>query len=1022
MAWTKAQESAIYTRGTNIIVSAGAGSGKTAVLSERILDFCLKGNDIRYVLVLTFTNAAALEMKERIRKKLLENNLTEQAILIDSADITTFDAYSLGLVKKYFYLLGLDKDLSIIDKSLLEIHKSEILDEMFLELYNNKDERFFSLLRKYTTQKDDDLKEIIDNLSKKLELIVDEDFVNNYESNYYSNEFVDSLVSKFERIVLRKKNELFKEIEELSNLSALDPASVKIYDNAVEAINILKECNSYDELKCNIDRVILGRLTAKNEEYVKVQKHICDEILKDLKDNYLKKYLFLNDAKEEILLIKNDVLFLLELADNLNKKLLEYKYKIMCFDYVDIAKIAINLLKNNPEVKDEIKYKLKEILIDEYQDTSDIQDVFVSLIENNNCYMVGDIKQSIYRFRNANPTIFKNKYDKYSKGDNGVKIDLTHNFRSRKEVLNNINLIFNSLMTNEFGDADYVTEHQMNYGQVNYELLNQDYNFDMEILSYESVEDLKDVEYEAFIAGHKIKEIMSLNNQRLVGNKFVPVKYNDFAILIEKSKSFTTFKKVFEYLGIPLAIEGNLDLKDSIFLKLFSNILCLISNNLKRDYNKKYYHALASVARSFLFEYDDNTVFMLVKNGLKNELTDIIDELSIKSKSVNLVDLYFEIIDKFNIYEKLPLIGDVDNSHIVIEYIYNIFKSIESINMTIEEASVYLNKIFEQNIKLDYKSSEQSEDSVRIMTIHNSKGLEYPYCIFPMLDDNFNQADKKETSGFSRKFGVYIPYTDEAKSNTIIKTLVEEDINQADISEKIRLFYVALTRAREKMIIISNNKEYNQNKLKPESFTCFNHMIRSFDFLNEYMVDINEDDIKYTKDYMIKKQNIKLNDVTPIVYKNNSFISEELGKTRISKEMKELKDDSLNHIINLGNELHACLEAINFNDINVDELDVSNDKKDIIKELLKHDIFKNIGKAKTYHEHEFYYNEYHGIIDLLCVYDDHIDIIDYKLSDINKEEYVRQLSIYKEYVSSISSLPINCYLLSILRKEIKQVN
>ena len=1021
MAWTKAQESAIYTRGTNIIVSAGAGSGKTAVLSERILDYCLKGNDIRNVLVLTFTNAAALEMKERIRKKLIDNNLTEQAILIDSADITTFDAYSLGLVKKYFYLLDLDKDLSIIDKSLLEIHKSEILDEMFLDLYINKDERFFSLLRKYTTQKDDELKEIINNLSKKLELIVDDDFVNNYEDNYYSDNFINGIVSKYESIVLRKENDLFKEIEELSNLSALDPASVKIYDNAVEAIRILNECNSYDELKSNVDRISLGRLSAKNEEYVKNQKHICDEILKELKEKYLNKYLLLNDAKEEILTIKNDVLFLLELADNLNKKLLEYKYEIMCFDYVDIAKIAINLLRNNEEVRNEIKYKLKEILIDEYQDTSDIQDVFVSLIENNNCYMVGDIKQSIYRFRNANPTIFKNKYDKYSKGNNGVKIDLTHNFRSRKEVLNNINLIFNSLMTNEFGDADYIKEHQMNYGQINYDTLNQDYNFDMEILGYDSVEELKDVEYEAFIAGNKIKEIIDQNIKRLAGNKFVPVKYSDFAILIEKSKSFTTFKKVFEYLGIPLAIEGNLDLKDSIFLKLFSNILCLISNNLRKDYSKKYYHALASVARSFLFEYDDNTVFKLVKNGYKNELTEIIDELSFKSKSINLVDLYFEIIDKFNIYEKLPLIGDVENSHVVIEYIYNIFKSIESINMTIEEASIYLDKIFENNIKLDYKSSEQSDNSVKIMTIHNSKGLEYPYCIFPMLDDNFNQADKKETSGFSRKFGVYIPYSDESKSNTIIKTLVEQDINQADISEKIRLFYVALTRAREKMIIISNNKEYNQNKFKPEGFTCFNHMIRSFSFLNKYIIDIG-DSVYYTKDYMLKKKNTIISNPKQIVYKNTSLISEEVGKTRISKEMKELKDESLNYIIDLGNELHACLEAINFNDINVEELDISNHKKEIIKTLLKHDIFKNISKAKTYHEYEFYYNEYHGIIDLLCVYDDHIDIIDYKLSDINKEEYVRQLSIYKEYVASISNLPINCYLLSILRKEIKQVN
>ena len=188
------------------------------------------------------------------------------------------------------------------------------------------------------------------------------------------------------------------------------------------------------------------------------------------------------------------------------------------------------------------------------------------------------------------------------------------------------------------------------------------------------------------------------------------------------------------------------------------------------------------------------------------------------------------------------------------------------------------------------------------------------------------------------------------------------------------------------------------------------------------MVDVNSEDMNVTKDYMIKKQSKRLQNTEVITYDNNSYTSEEISKKRISKELKELKDDSLNHIINLGNELHACLEAINFNNINLDELDIDDSKKDIIKELLTHDIFKNIKKAKTYHEHEFYYNEYHGIIDLLCIYDDHIDIIDYKLSDIDKEEYIRQLNIYKEYVSSKSDLKINCYLLSILKKEIKEIN
>lgn len=1020
MAWTKQQELAIYERGQNIIVSAGAGSGKTAVLSERILDYCLKGNDIRDVLVLTFTNAAALEMKERIRKKLIENNLSEQAILIDSADITTFDAYSLGLVKKYFYLLGLDKNLGIIDKSLLEITKHDLLDELFLDLYNKQDEKFYSLLKKYTTQKDDNLKEIVLNISKRLELIVDEDFVKNYEEAYYSNSFINNLLKEFENDVILNKNELLNELHELANLSALDPASIKLYDNTMNVIDVLTNLNTYDELKSKIDTINLGRL-GKNEEYVKIQKHKCDEILKELKEKKLNKYLFLSDAENEILAIKDDVLFILELANKLNEKLLEYKYKIMSFDYIDIAKLAIKLLKDNEDVKNEIKYKLKEILIDEYQDTSDIQEVFIGLIKNNNCYMVGDIKQSIYRFRNANPNIFKEKYDNYSKGIDGYKIDLLHNFRSRKEVLSDINLIFNSLMTNEFGDANYVKEHQMNYGQVNYELLNQDYNFNMEILGYDSDDKLSDLELEAFICGNKIKEIMNLNNKRLAGSKFVDVKYNDFAILIEKSKSFTTFKKVFEYLGIPLSVEGNLDLKDSIFLKLFSNILCLIAGNLSRNYDKKYYHALASIARSFLFEYDDNIVFMLVKKGLKNELTDIIDELSVKAKTINIVDLYFEIIDRFKIYEKLPLIGDVDNSNVILEYVYNIFKTIENINMSISEASIYLNNIFEKEIKLDYKSKDSSSDSVHIMTIHNSKGLEYPYCIFPMLGDNFNKADQKETSGFSSKYGIYIPFSDEANSNTIIKTLVEEDIKRADISEKIRLFYVALTRAREKMIIISNNEDYNEKYLKPSGYSCFNHMIRSFSFLEQFRQDVDIESLGATKDYVIKKHKKEFKPKEIINYDNKSYVGEILNKKRISKELKELKDDSLRNSIDLGNELHACLEAIDFNNVNLDTLDINDFMKDTIKELLSHEIFKNISKANTYHEHEFYYNEYHGIIDLLCIYDNHIDIIDYKLSDISKEEYVRQLNIYKEYVSSKSNLKINCYLLSILRKEIKEI-
>ena len=155
MAWTEMQEQAIHKKGKNMIVSAGAGSGKTAVLSERILTYCKEGKDICSFLVLTFTNAAAQEMKERIRKKLLEHNLKEQASRIDVADITTFDAYSLSLVKKYYFYLGIDKNISIMDQALLEVKKKELLDQLFEENYTSKNTQFFSLLKKYTKQSDE---------------------------------------------------------------------------------------------------------------------------------------------------------------------------------------------------------------------------------------------------------------------------------------------------------------------------------------------------------------------------------------------------------------------------------------------------------------------------------------------------------------------------------------------------------------------------------------------------------------------------------------------------------------------------------------------------------------------------------------------------------------------------------------------------------------------------------------------------------------------------------------------------
>ena len=835
MAWTNEQLDAIHKRNTNIIVSAGAGSGKTAVLSERILEYCKNGGDIRRILVLTFTNAAASEMKERIRKKLLDNKLFKQADYIDSAYITTFDAYSLALVKKYYYKLDLSKSLGIMDGALIAIKRKQIIEQLFSELYASENIQFYNFLKKYSKQDDKDVIKIIDSLCSKFELIIDyDDFIKTYDEKYYSEEKLQHIVNEYEIYTAEEVYEFTLKLNELINISGTDTASNKLHDDLLVISEKLNNINSYDDYYELFNTISMPRLSPKAYEGVKEAKKSLDDAYKNLKANVFSKYVFKEDMLNELKLIHNDILFLLNICNEVLARLLKYKKQVMQFDYTDIAKFAIKLVTDYEDVKSELKYFYNEILVDEYQDTSDIQEAFLSKIENNNLYMVGDIKQSIYRFRNANPYIFKSKYDSYAKNINGYKIDLSFNFRSRCEVLNNINTLFNKLMTESCGDANYILDHQMNYGLKAYESLVQAYDYNLDIYKYNKDDylDYNDDEIEAFIAAKEIKKILATKTKVFKNGEYRLVKYNDFAILIDKAKSFVTFKRVFEYLNIPLSIEADLDLKDSILPKLFSNILMLIYKLRNNEFDTQYKHSLASLARSFIYEYTDENIYKLIALSEHYPILDDLKELSIDNEE-SLEQLFYKICFKLNIYEKLALIGDVDNSLVVLEYIYKLFNMFQQTQMEMSDAVEYLSTIFETDVKLSYKLSSNSGDSVRIMTIHKSKGLEFPFCIFPLLSSSFNKADIRATTGFSPNYGIYIPYADEGKSNTIIKTLIANQIAKADISERVRLLYVALTRAREKMILIMNDEEYPD--LTPKRFSSFHQMITYYNVFNEYV-------------------------------------------------------------------------------------------------------------------------------------------------------------------------------------------
>lgn len=1054
MEWSDEQKKAIFRGDTNIIVSAGAGSGKTAVLSERVLKFVIKGGDITKLLVLTFTKAAAAEMKDRIRKKLKkysDPNFNEEDVFsedgekrkltdiererckkgamdIDYAYITTFDAYSLAIVKKYYYALDLKKNVTMINNIIENYKLNEITNTVFDDLYDENNPMFLSILKKYTTQDDEDIKGIVSTIYKSMNLTIDvEEFYNTYEDKYFND------LSKQEEIKKGFMNLLKLDIKKLFDLfdDYLREIDISKNEKIVKYLAELKEnleaSTNFEELKKVLEDVKIPSIAPKtgSDEASDIRKCISETIKYINKSYFI--YSNLDEVIESTLKNKDEILFLLKMAKDIYDKFYDYKFKNMTFSFSDIARMAIRLVKENESIRNELRDYFDEILVDEYQDTSDIQETFLKMISYKNLYMVGDIKQSIYQFRNANPYIFKDKYDRYSKDDDGFKIDLKDNFRSRAQVIENINKAFEVIMTDDCGDADYKSSHIMNYGQKAYEKLNQGFDYNLEMLSYTKTDDYKNFtkeEIEAFIIASKIEEIYNSKIKVLKKDEFEEITYGDFAIIIDKAVSFTTFKRIFDYKNIPLIIEGQRNLKDSELITVFSNVLTLISKTKNHLLDTEYYHKLASLARGFVYEYSDEDVYRIVKNKECEGINLDISSLSML-EDISYEDLYYEICDTLNIYNKLSVIGNVDENIVVLNEIHGLFKSFNDMSLSLDEAAKILASAVDGNNEIKYDFKSNVSDGVRIMTIHHSKGLEFPFLFMPLLSTGFNETDIKSANGFSKKYGIYMPSIEDGdKNDSVIKILNKYEEEKALVSEKVRLLYVAYTRAREKIYLIKEDKvDIEEKNVEDNKFKRFSEMIFKTNAMDKKVL-INLDTINITDEYKKSKYNPYLSKGKKLVYEDREEI-ETVEQTHASMNLKELPTKETLDVLELGTMCHKALEVLDLKNPDIDSLPIDNNIKTKIKAILSNDIFKNIKNGKDYHEFEFYQDidgsVVHSIIDLFVVYSDHIDIIDYKLSNTAKEEYEKQLNTYKNYLSTIYDLPIKVYLVSILRNEIKEL-
>ena len=540
------------------------------------------------------------------------------------------------------------------------------------------------------------------------------------------------------------------------------------------------------------------------------------------------------------------------------------------------------------------------------------------------------------------------------------------------------------------------------------------------------------------IVAHDIKKKIDSKYQVFDKDNLVlrNISYSDFVILMDRSTDFDLYKKIFEFCGIPTTLFKDENIVNETELSLIKNIIGLIIKIKNNEFDTEFKYYFTSISRSYLNKTDDNDIFnYFVNDSFKeSDLYNKCYKISIELDSMSNIDLLDRIIVDFDLYNKLVLIGNVENKINIIDYLYKTLEDLDSIGYGVYELKDYFENIISKDKQIKINMNTSNGDTVKIMTIHKSKGLEYHICYFSGFDKPFNLDDLKSRIIYDNKYGIIVPFDNEGLDNVITKEIIKDNYIKEDISERIRLLYVALTRAKEKMIIVGcfdKDNEYSledngviDNRIR-SNYRSFKDIILSIKSkLNKYFVNINLNNINITHDYnLIKSVNYEsnINSTNEVLDIKEFNVEKELVINKhFSKNEKSIIDEKQKEYMELGTRIHELFEFIDFKNPDYDIID-NNDIK-YVKNLLNQDILKDISNAIIYKEYEFIFEEdnvnYHGIIDLMIEYDDYINIIDYKLLNTTSEEYVNQLNGYKEYIDKTFGKTVHLYLYSILNNEI----
>ena len=945
--YTNEQQQAIDDRDLDILVSASAGSGKTTVLVERLMQEILTGTGVNELLVVTFTKAAAQEMKAKIKSALeqrlnkhekLKIDLREQLNLIDAANISTIDAFCLDVIHRFYYVIDLDPSFSVLtDETQAALMRERALQEIESEFLENDDQAFIAFYENFAGDRSaESARDLLLDLYNYAMAKPDyRDWLKSLPTQYEIGDDVthSKLWQKnIKPYLLTTFSDLKEKLEQLLATAAMETKelakvkdSFQLFDKCLQNyLASIESDENYDKQRELLRSCLFTsfRKSSKWDEDLLDFYEECVELKKDASEQVFTSFtsFYATDEKEQISLLNKGHQIMVaivkaELA--LIERFDQLKRAENLVDYSDMEQFAYQILSqdtsNSQMARSFYQTKFKEILVDEYQDINPLQERILQLIKKdgqNNLFMVGDVKQSIYGFRQAEPSLFLHKYQEAAKDENkqDERILLSANFRSTKPVIKLVNQVFDHVLTTDFGGIDYQKEGQLVLGANYYpeklpqasELIYSEKDGQDGSTNTEDEDEIDSAEIAMVI--NRIKQFKNENlqvydTQTKEKRNF---KYSDIAILTRSRSDNLAIMQEFAKNDIPLLVTDAKNYFQTLELTIVLNYLRIIDNP-DQDI------PLVAVLRSPLFNFTETDLAKIrvhSKNtGFYDALTSYVavnDELSQKTKiflnqleelrhfaaNHRISELIWSIYERTNLLEIMTALPNGKQRRVNLEALYERASSYESAGFK----GLYQFINFIERMRRSQKDlaqplvTKEAGDSVRLMTVHGSKGLEFPIVFYIGLQHRYQMRDLSGNYIINaNNLGLTIRQ-EHYRADTLLKSYDNIAQKQQLLEEEARILYVGMTRARQKLILITEVKNYEktrqkwQNQLNGRQKLPLSSKLNATSSMSFIGPAINFD--KYPE---IKISDItnSLDEETPflLVHYENEKISSEIAKT-----------------------------------------------------------------------------------------------------------------------------------------------